>query len=72
MYLAIQELQPDMKGIEMPSLDAILAQQAPPYAYDHLFEEVFHEPILVLHSSGSTGKPKAVVMTHGTFAIYDP
>ena len=68
---ALQKLQPKLQCVEMPPLRQILAQPQLPYTYDCRIDDVYCEPVLVLHSSGSTGRPKLVVMTHGTLATYD-
>jgi acyl-coenzyme A synthetase/AMP-(fatty) acid ligase len=56
---------------QLPSLDELLAAPATKYMYDLKYEDVYREPILILHSSGSTGQPKPVVNTHGTCATWD-
>ncbi|KAH8665697.1 putative NRPS-like enzyme [Tricladium varicosporioides] len=67
----LQAALPGLQCGQIPSLDELLAAPATDYSYDLKYEDVFREPILILHSSGSTGQPKPVVNTHGTFATYD-
>ena len=68
---ALKRLQSGLRYEMLPPLADLLVQPAPIYAYDYRFEDMYREPILIIHSSGSTGRPKPVEMTHGTFAIYD-
>ncbi|TAQ86650.1 hypothetical protein B7494_g5036 [Chlorociboria aeruginascens] len=62
---------PELQCEEFPSLDELLAAPATEYGYDLTYEDVYNEPLLILHSSGSTGMPKPVVNKHGTFATLD-
>ncbi|TVY78270.1 Non-canonical non-ribosomal peptide synthetase FUB8 [Lachnellula suecica] len=67
----LQTALPDLLCEEFLSLEELLAVPAREFIYDLKYEDVYREPVLILHSSGSTGQPKPVVHTHGTFATYD-
>ena len=59
-----------MHFIEIPELDVLLEGPAvPAKLFNKTFEQVRHEPLLVLHSSGSTSSlPKPVPYNHGCVA----
>lgn len=50
-------MSPDLKVLQIASMDSIFASQAQRYPYDEDFGRVKSDPIVVLHSSGSTGQP---------------
>ena len=62
---------PGLTSLRLEALTRLLESQAPSIAYRPVLEEALRDPIIVLHSSGSTGPPKPVVMTHGSFAVWD-
>ena len=59
-----------MHFLEIPELDDLLEGPAvPARPFRKTFEQVRHEPLLVLHSSGSTSSlPKPVLYNHGCIA----
>ncbi|KUJ17080.1 putative NRPS-like enzyme [Mollisia scopiformis] len=56
---------------QLPSLDELLVATPAEYPYNLKYEDIYREPILILHFSGSTGQPKPVINTHGTLTTYD-
>lgn len=68
------KLSTSLKGLqttELPSLEDILASPIREGIYNYAYQDLYREPILIIHSSGSTGPPKPVTMTHGFFATND-
>ncbi|KAF1808424.1 acetyl-CoA synthetase-like protein [Eremomyces bilateralis CBS 781.70] len=57
----------EMNCIQVPLLDALLADGKAPreYPYEKTFEEVWDEPFVIVHTSGSTGMPKTLNLTNG-------
>ena len=61
----------NLRQLAVPELDDWLSgSPAPPRPFTRSFEEVRHEPMVMLHSSGTTGLPKPVGYTHGCLAAH--
>ena len=59
----------NLRHLAVPELeDWLSGPSAPPRPFTKSFEEVRHEPMVMLHSSGTTGLPKPVGYTHGCLA----
>ena len=59
----------DLYQLNVPELeDWLSGPLAPPRLFIRSFEEVRHEPMVMLHSSGTTGLPKPVGYTYGCLA----
>ncbi|KUI66302.1 Linear gramicidin synthase subunit D [Cytospora mali] len=54
--------------LTIPSVDELLKESFPPFAYDKAFEAGRWDPLFVLHTSGSTGMPKPLVWTQESVA----
>lgn len=63
-------VRPELRPMQVASLDEIFNQTGPQYPYLKSFDEARDDPIVVLHSSGSTGqqpkKPPLTVMSQLT------
>jgi len=58
-----------MHPLVIPELDDLLdGPPVPARPFTKTFEEIRHEPIVILHSSGSTSLPKPIGYTHGALA----
>ncbi|MCJ1251933.1 hypothetical protein MMC30_009171 [Trapelia coarctata] len=59
-----------MHQLIIPELEELLnGPLVPARPFTKTFEEIRHQPIVILHSSGSTSLPKPVGYTHGALAI---
>jgi len=59
-----------MYQLVIPELEDLLnGPPTPARPFNKTFEEIRHDPIVILHSSGSTSLPKPVGYTHGALAI---
>ncbi|KAF2832434.1 putative NRPS-like enzyme [Ophiobolus disseminans] len=69
---ALLASSPELRILEIPSLQEMLDSQPPIYTFEKDFADAQDDPIVILHSSGSTaGIPKPITMTHATFAVLD-
>ena len=59
----------NLRHFVVPELEDWLTGPPPqPRQFNKIFEEVRHEPLVVLHSSGTTALPKPIGYTHGCLA----
>ncbi|KIW17956.1 hypothetical protein PV08_05151 [Exophiala spinifera] len=56
---------------EIPSLNDMLHGESKMYPFDKTFEQVSHEPVVIIHSSGTTGLPKLVPLSNGYLSVQD-
>ncbi|ESZ91289.1 NRPS-like enzyme [Sclerotinia borealis F-4128] len=66
---AIQEAKP-MPVFQIPSVEVLLEETFPHYAYNRTFEKAKHDPILILHTSGTTNVPKPITYTNDWATVY--
>ena len=71
-FEAVSSQRPQTRGIEVPALSTWLTNEpAEPWPFMRPWEDVQHDPWIVLSSSGTTGPPKAIEYTHMMLAATD-
>nr|POE88446.1 non-canonical non-ribosomal peptide synthetase fub8 [Quercus suber] len=61
-----------MNYIGIPELDELLSlSSVEAFPWRRTFDEVSHEPFVILHTSGSTGQPKPIEVSHALIATIE-